>query len=124
LPWLSQDDYDRLLWSCELNFVRGEDSFVRAQWAGAPFVWQIYPQHDHVHVAKLNAFLDRLVQEADPALGAALRRLWLTWNGLDDNPLRLPPTLPWKAQAKRWRERLSAQPDLVTQLLDFAAGKR
>lgn len=124
LPWLSQYDYDRLLWSCELNFVRGEDSFVRAQWAGAPFVWQIYPQHDHAHVAKLDAFLGRLLQEADPVLGAALRRLWLSWNGLDDNPLRLPPALPWKAQAQQWRERLSAQPDLVTQLLEFAAGKR
>ncbi len=43
LPWLSQPDYDHLLWACDLNIVRGEDSLVRALWAGAPFVWQIYP---------------------------------------------------------------------------------
>ena len=35
LPWLTQADYDHLLWSCELNFVRGEDSLVRACWASS-----------------------------------------------------------------------------------------
>lgn len=49
LPFLSQADYDRLLWLCDLNFVRGEDSFVRAQWAEKPFVWQIYPQAELTH---------------------------------------------------------------------------
>lgn len=124
LPWLSQTDYDRLLWACDLNFVRGEDSLVRAQWAGVPFVWQIYPQHDHVHVAKLHAFLDLMLRGADPSLAAALRRLWLTWNGRDGSPLHLPPLPPWQVQARQWRERLSTQLDLVTQLLDFADGKR
>ena len=64
LPWLPQPDYDHLLWACDLNFVRGEDSFVRAQWAGRPFVWQIYPQHDGAHAAKLDAFLDRCLAGA------------------------------------------------------------
>ncbi|MGN0918218.1 MAG: elongation factor P maturation arginine rhamnosyltransferase EarP, partial [Oxalobacter sp.] len=41
IPIIEQSRYDRLLWSSDLNFVRGEDSFVRAQWAGKPFVWQI-----------------------------------------------------------------------------------
>ncbi|HSI56580.1 MAG TPA: elongation factor P maturation arginine rhamnosyltransferase EarP, partial [Ideonella sp.] len=59
LPWLSQADYDRLLWACDLNAVRGEDSFVRAQWAGRPLLWHIYPQHDAAHDAKLEAFLAR-----------------------------------------------------------------
>jgi uncharacterized repeat protein (TIGR03837 family) len=49
LPFISQQQYDRLLWACDVNFVRGEDSFVRAQWAAKPMVWQIYPQHDLVH---------------------------------------------------------------------------
>jgi len=30
IPFLAQDRYDELLWACDLNFVRGEDSFVRA----------------------------------------------------------------------------------------------
>ena len=44
VPFVAQDDYDRLLWASDVNFVRGEDSFVRAQWAARPFVWHIYPQ--------------------------------------------------------------------------------
>ena len=40
LPMLDQDAYDRLLWACDLNFVRGEDSFTRAQFAARPLVWQ------------------------------------------------------------------------------------
>lgn len=124
LPWLTQPDYDRLLWSCDLNFVRGEDSFVRAQWAGAPFVWQIYPQHDTAHAAKLQAFLDLMLADAAPAVAAPLRRLWLAWNGLHDGPLTLPEAAPWRRQARRWRERLLAQPDLGTQLLGFVAATR
>ena len=57
LPFVAQPDYDTLLWACDVNFVRGEDSCVRAQWAGRPFVWQIYPQHDAVHEMKLQAML-------------------------------------------------------------------
>ena len=53
VPFLDQDRYDELLWACDLNFVRGEDSFVRAQWAARPFVWNIYPQDDGAHVANL-----------------------------------------------------------------------
>lgn len=112
LPFLSQADYDRLLWSCDLNFVRGEDSFVRAQWAGQPFVWQIYPQHDGAHAGKLLAFLDRF-----PAV-PGLRELWLGWNGLGAWPAHLPP--PWQAQCTAWREQLLRLKDLSTQLLGFA----
>jgi uncharacterized repeat protein (TIGR03837 family) len=49
LPFVPQPDYDKLLWACDLNFVRGEDSFVRAQWAGKPFIWHIYPQDENLH---------------------------------------------------------------------------
>src|SRR5262249_19555910 len=59
LDWLSQPQFDRLLWSADLSVVRGEDSLVRALWAGAPFIWQLYPQHDGVHRRKLQAFLER-----------------------------------------------------------------
>lgn len=49
LPFVSQDDFDRLLWSCDFNAVRGEDSFVRAQWAGQPMLWHIYVQDENAH---------------------------------------------------------------------------
>ena len=74
LPALTQWDYDHLLWACDLNFVRGEDSLVRALWAGKPLVWQVYPQSDGVHLIKLQAFLD-LIQAP-----ATLRDLHQRWN--------------------------------------------
>jgi uncharacterized repeat protein (TIGR03837 family) len=124
LPWLTQHDYDRLLWACALNFVRGEDSFVRAQWAGAPFVWQIYPQHDAAHAAKLDAFMDLMLPGAAAKVDVAVRALWRAWNGLQDGPLRLPESGPWQAQVLSWRERLLVQADLGSQLLGFVAERR
>lgn len=113
LPYLPQDDFDRLLWACDLNFVRGEDSFVRAQWAGKPFVWHIYPQDDDAHHDKLEAFMRRADLPDD------WRALWRGWNGLSDLPAAIPPLAPAAAQAGRWRAQLAAQPDLVTQLQSF-----
>jgi uncharacterized repeat protein (TIGR03837 family) len=118
LPWLTQRDYDRLLHGCDLNFVRGEDSVVRAMWAGAPFVWHIYKQTDGVHARKLKALLNRM--QADPAL----RRLWRAWNGLDPMPTALPEAGPWREACRRWRAMLLQQSDLTTQLLGFVASKR
>lgn len=113
LPYLAQDDFDRLLWACDLNFVRGEDSFVRAQWAGQPFVWQIYPQHDDAHHAKLHAFMAR----AD--LPPAWRALWEGWNDLQPLPERLPTLSDAQAHARAWRHHLAGQDDLLTQLERF-----
>jgi uncharacterized repeat protein (TIGR03837 family) len=116
LPYLPQPQYDELLRACDLNFVRGEDSFVRAQWAGKPFVWQIYFQNDHAHAAKLEAFLSRYAPDA------ATAALFRAWNGLGDWPAALPSLDP--AHALCWREHLAAQPDLTTQLLGFLATSR
>jgi uncharacterized repeat protein (TIGR03837 family) len=76
LPFVAQPDYDRLLWSCQLNVVRGEDSFVRAQWAGRPFIWHIYPQDENLHHVKLRAFLKRYAGGLD-----SLSEISLHWNG-------------------------------------------
>jgi len=64
---LSQPDYDRLLWSADLNIVRGEDSFVRAQWAARPLLWHIYPQEEGAHCVKLDAWLDACACPAEIA---------------------------------------------------------
>ena len=112
LPLLTQEDYDHLLWSCDFNFVRGEDSLVRALWAGRPFCWQLYPQDDSAHHAKLDAFLDWL--DAPPGW----RQFHRSWNGVDPE---LPPIDPlaWRPCAQRGRGRLLRQDDLVTQLVRF-----
>lgn len=113
LPLLTQPEFDRLLWSCDLNFVRGEDSLVRALWAGKPLVWQIYPQHDNAHHAKLAAFLDWL--EAP----ASLREFHRAWNGVEAMALPAADPTAWEDCVRNARERLLKQDDLVTQLLRF-----
>lgn len=117
LPLLSQRAYDELLWACDLNFVRGEDSFVRALLAGVPFVWQIYPQHDDAHHAKLEAFLGWLQPPAD------LRDFFLAWN--DVAPAPLPPldVAAWRGTFTQALQRAEALPELATELQRFAAGR-
>jgi uncharacterized repeat protein (TIGR03837 family) len=116
LPLLTQADYDHLLWSCDFNFVRGEDSVVRALWAGRPFCWQVYPQDDGAHEGKLDAFLDWL--DAPPDWRAFHRG----WNGLQPGLPRLDPPA-WLPVAQAARARLLAQDDLVTQLLRFVTAR-
>ncbi len=114
MPHLTQSDYDCLLWACDLNFVRGEDSLVRALWAGRPFVWQIYPQDDGAHVAKLEAFLDWLQAPA------ACRAWHRAWNGLDTTLPDSDPATPGLLEPPQPVRSLGNQPDLVTHLREMA----
>lgn len=120
LPALTQRDYDHLLWACDINFVRGEDSLVRALWAAKPLIWHIYPQQDLAHHAKLDAWLDWL-QAPD-----SLRQAHATWNNTAPNPagspcLTLDAMPAWQASAAAARAALLAQDDLATQLTRFIA---
>ena len=121
LPYLTQTGFDGLLRHCDLNIVRGEDSLVRALWAGRPLVWHIYPQDDGAHLIKLDAFLT--MSQAPASLVDYHRR----WNA--DQVQALPPLTPellitWQEWALALRQRLLAQPDLTSQLIAFVAGKR
>ena len=123
LPFVSQDDYDRLLWCCDFNAVRGEDSFVRAQWAGAPLLWHIYIQEENAHWEKLEAFLALYRQGLSEAAGHALTGLWRAWNM--DRPMAeawqalQPHWQEISAHARHWRAAQAAQPDLATKLVQF-----
>jgi len=125
IPFMSQENYDRLLWACDCNFVRGEDSFVRAQWAARPIIWQIYPQQENVHLIKLEAFLDLYCQGlAEPAADAvrAFHRGWNNNEQPDWNHF-------WKYRdvlqqhAKAWAERLAQIPDLASSLVNFCRNR-
>ena len=121
LAHTDQGGFDELLWACDLNFVRGEDSLVRALWAGRAFVWHIYPQDDQAHHAKLEAFLDWLQAPS------SLRRFHRVWNGLEPGPL---PALDedsladWTRCSQAARARLLDQPDLLSHLLERADNHR
>lgn len=128
IPFTDQPGYDRLLWACDINFVRGEDSFVRAQWAVHPFVWNIYPQSGNAHWIKMHAFLDRFTQGLDPATEAAVRHLWRTWNGIV-RPAEFQQA--WETflarrteigrHAMNWAMRLSGREELAAGLVKFCA---
>lgn len=119
VPFLAQDDYDRLLWSADLNFVRGEDSWIRAHWARRPFVWQPYAQDGDAHLAKLRAFLRRM------QAGEIVDRAMLAWSGADDWPASWRS---FEAQLDalhpaydRWIGSLAAQHDLCARFVEFCS---
>lgn len=129
LPFVAQPDYDKLLWACDLNFVRGEDSFVRAQWADRPFIWHIYPQDENLHHVKLRAFLRRY--------GAGgLDQFALRWNGAANGEMDEQAGWPaqWlalraelaqiAARAAGWQAEMITHGDLAGNLLNFAATVR
>ncbi|WP_174874750.1 elongation factor P maturation arginine rhamnosyltransferase EarP [Vogesella oryzae] len=123
LPMTDQDGYDRLLWSCDLNIVRGEDSFVRAQWAGRPFVWHIYRQEQDAHLEKLDAFLQRYLAAMPDIAANLIRDFHHGWNR-DQLPAAAWPsllaTLPlWQTHASRWPQQQLAHGDLATNLVQF-----
>lgn len=125
IQFTPQQDFDRLLWQHDVLFVRGEDSFVRAQWAAKPFIWQIYPQSENTHWVKLSAFLaiycDGLANEAE----TALRELWRAWNAEDSANIdaawrRFMEHLPaLQVHATAWSKKLAEMPDLAANLLSF-----
>lgn len=120
---MRQEDYDRLLWCCDFNAVRGEDSFVRAQWAGRPMLWHIYRQDEDIHLDKLEAFLGLYTRTLSPGAKAAVLALWQAWNS------EASMAEPWKnllqywpevaAHAEQWCLEQGSQPDLAAALVQF-----
>ncbi|HEY0720640.1 MAG TPA: elongation factor P maturation arginine rhamnosyltransferase EarP [Gammaproteobacteria bacterium] len=123
-PFLDQAGYDRLLWSCDINFVRGEDSFVRAQWAMRPMVWQPYRQEEQHHDLKLGAFLDRYCSTLPSAAAHAVEQLWQAWNREEGVAEAWGPFLAQRQTLARhamgWAKELASRPDLTTNLVHFA----
>lgn len=123
LPFVRQDQYDLLLWSCDFNAVRGEDSFVRAQWAGRPMLWHIYQQDEDVHLDKLEAFLALYVKGLSGPAGEAISGLWRAWNAGEimadhwQSTRKHWPELEKHAQA--WCLEQALQADLATALVQF-----
>ncbi|HEX2828809.1 MAG TPA: elongation factor P maturation arginine rhamnosyltransferase EarP [Burkholderiales bacterium] len=131
VPFVPQARFDELLWSCDVLFVRGEDSIVRAQWAARPFVWHIYAQEEQAHRRKLEAFVDAYCAGLEPAAAAAVRDLMLAWNHLDGGRVsvgsawaayaRLLPVL--ERHGREWSERLVQAGELAAKLALFSADK-
>ena len=123
LPFLPQGDYDLLLAACDLNFVRGEDSFVRAQWAGRPFVWHIYQQEEGAHLPKLAAFMNLYCAGMNAQAAHPLREFWQAWEREESADLHWPALhaalSALQAHAEKWAENLVSHTDLASKLLIF-----
>lgn len=59
LNFLNQEEYEELINIVDFNFVRGEDSFIRAVLTGKPYMWHIYCQEEYAHMDKIEEFLDK-----------------------------------------------------------------
>ena len=123
LPFLSQDDYDQLLWSCDLNFVRGEDSWIRALWAANPFIWQTYPQDEKLHLKKLAAFLAVYNEDASNSSESILNQFHEAWLDKTIKPdlwqallLNLPKL---KKMAVKQTQKIEKQADLAAKLVVY-----
>ncbi len=127
LPFMPQQQYDYLLAACDINFVRGEDSVIRAHWAGKTFIWQIYRQQEQAHQVKLDAFLTRYLQQAPAPLQQLLLEVHRRWD------LELPLAELWPLLLenkeeialynKAWRAFLMTHEDLASNLVRFAENK-
>lgn len=132
LPFLSQADYDHLLWACDLNFVRGEDSWIRAIWAGKPFIWQPYWQADAVHLKKMEAFLAVYAEHASVEMQDLLSLASLAWSAGEPDgcsttnldqalwPSFINQLPALRAYAQHRAHTLAHQSDLATKLVIFS----
>ncbi|HEY9099396.1 MAG TPA: elongation factor P maturation arginine rhamnosyltransferase EarP [Thiobacillus sp.] len=130
LPFSDQDTYDHLLWACHLNFVRGEDSCVRAQWAVRPLVWQAYPQAEAAHWDKLNALLRQYTADMTGEAAHVVSELWRSWNGMADTADMATCWAGWRTRqaaieqhAGTWCDRLGRAGRLTDKLVEFAENK-
>jgi len=123
VPFIHQDQYDRLLWCCDFNAVRGEDSFVRAQWAGRPMLWHIYQQDEDIHMDKLDAFLALYTRALSPAAADATSGFWRAWcSGQPVGQHWLAVREHWsqlQSHAEAWSLEQALQADLATALVHF-----
>lgn len=123
LPFVRQDQYDHLLWCCDFNAVRGEDSFVRAQWAGRPMLWHIYQQDEDIHLDKLDAFLALYTKGLSLAAAEAMNGLWRAWSAgqpIGDHWLNARKHWPeLQKNAEVWCLEQGLQADLAAALVRF-----
>jgi uncharacterized repeat protein (TIGR03837 family) len=125
VPFTTQDGFDRMLWDANVNFVRGEDSFVRAQWAARAFVWQPYPQAENVHRLKLDAFVARYAAALAPDARQALCAFWQAFNNEDSAeaaaawPAFRTATAAYESHGRDWADALATLPDLAGSMVDF-----
>lgn len=78
--FMSQTEYDKLLLSMDINFVRGEETLARACLCSKPFLWQAYIQDENYQLVKVNALLDRIRKFFPEESWICIKKLFLDYN--------------------------------------------
>jgi hypothetical protein len=128
---VAQTEFDALLATFDVLIVRGEDSFIRAQWAAKPLLWHIYPTEDGAHLVKLDAWLDRYCTGLEANASGAYRAASRGFNSAVDAASRHAAfaalALHMGALAEHavgWRDALMTQTDLATRLITFVKSRQ
>lgn len=133
MAFVPQPAFDQVLAQHDVLIVRGEDSFVRAQYAARPFLWHIYPQADGAHLVKLEAFLDRYCEGLAPDAADVHRALHrVLADGVEADAEHVAALVSrWlhhfpvlHQHARGWAAHLLAAPDLVSNLVAWLELKR
>lgn len=80
LPYLNQNEWDKMMKECSVLFIRGEESMSRACLSGIPFVWHAYPQSDEYQLVKVNALLERMSRHFKNEDFEIIKEVWLCFN--------------------------------------------
>ena len=125
---MPQNQFDALLHLVDGAIIRGEDSFVRAQLAGKPFLWHIYPQDEMAHLDKLHAFWQKAYTVFPPEIRAAHQTLSDELNGAHTlhtaQRLQAWYTLQqhfstWQHSSQTWQQHLFQQASAMEKLAKF-----
>ena len=109
LPYLNQNQWDKMMKECSALVIRGEESMSRACLSGIPFIWHAYPQSDEYQLVKVKALLERMRQHFEQADFEIVEKAWLDING---------------ANNMSFSQFFEAVPRLVSGFRDFAASLR
>jgi hypothetical protein len=76
VDYCSFEVFDQYLNEGNINFIRGEDSLIRAILSGSIFIWQPYAQEEGEHLKKLNAFLEKYFTD----IPEKLKNIFFKWS--------------------------------------------
>jgi hypothetical protein len=76
VDFCSFEVFDQYLNEGNINFIRGEDSLIRAILSGSIFIWQPYAQEEGEHLKKLNAFLEKYFTD----IPEKLKNIFFKWS--------------------------------------------
>lgn len=85
LPYMNQNEWDKMMKDCSVLFIRGEESMSRACLSGIPFVWHAYPQSDEYQLVKVNALLERMSRHFKDDDFEIIRKVWLLFNSPEND---------------------------------------